>query len=175
MQQFHPGDLRKQLSRQMREVADARRAVNQFPGPCLGQRNKFLHRARRQRGCDHQRHHITGCLRDGRKVAQRIVRQALVHKRIHGDRARYTQQQRVAVGFGLGRQVATDDAVGARAILYDELLAPGFGKALREHARNQVGPGSRGLGNDDAYDSGGVVLTKCIDGLQQYKHRQNIA
>jgi len=64
----------------------------------------------------HQQRRLVRHQRDRREVAQRVVGQRLVQRRI-GGMADVHHEQRVAVGRGLRHQVAADDTARAAAVL----------------------------------------------------------
>ena len=72
-------------------------------------------------GRDRRRHR--GDQRDRLEVLERIVGELGVEERVHHQRAVDRQQQRVAVGLGLGDGLRADDGVGAGAVVDDDLLA----------------------------------------------------
>ena len=57
-------------------------------------------------------------------------------------------QQRVAVGIGLGDHVGADIAVGAGAVVDDDLLAECFAEFLADGARQRVGRTAGSVGHD---------------------------
>ena len=53
------------------------------------------------------------------------------------------EDQRVAVGLALARQVGGDVAVGAGAVIHDERLPHRLGELLRQEPRGDVGRAAR--------------------------------
>ncbi len=73
-----------------------------------------------------------------REVLFGVVRQFFLERRVDGVADRH-HQQRVAVGIRARGQLRRHDAVGAGAVVHDDLLPPGVGQLLAEHARQDVG------------------------------------
>ena len=67
-------------------------------------------------------------------------------------------QQRVPVGRGASRKLGADRAARARARVADYGLTKAFAELLSEQASENIGLGSRRLGDDDAHRFGWVAL-----------------
>ena len=160
VRQFEIGGQREQFAREMGLVANAERSVVELAGTRAAQRDEFLHRPDRQSRIDQQAEWIVGGLGDRHEILERVVRQFLVDVRVHGQRARHGMHQRIAVGFGFGDGFHADDAVRARAVFHDYLLAHGLGNLLPDGARDDVRPRSRRLRHDDA--DGTVRIILCL-------------
>ena len=83
-----------------------------------------------------------------REIAQRVVRQGLEQPGADG-RGVGDQQQRVAIGLGLGNGIAGHHAAGAGLVVHDDRLPQRFAELLRDGARGQVRNAARAEGNDD--------------------------
>src|SRR5690349_7679981 len=94
-------------------------------------------------------------LRDGRDVAARIVRQALVEPRSGRDRD-VVEEKRIAVARRLRDDVRAERTTGARAVVDDERLAKLLPELLPENARNEIARAARRKRDDDANGFGGV-------------------
>src|SRR5262249_54066769 len=68
----------------------------------------------------------------------RVIGQLGVEAGIDHERHFRPDEQRVAVGRRLGDVLRRDLVVGAGLVLDDDLLAPGFGEALRQRAAEGV-------------------------------------
>ncbi len=86
---------------------------------------------------------------DRRETLDRIIGQLGVEARIDHEGHLRANEQRVAVGRGLGDIFRGDLVVGAGLVLDDRLLAPGLGEALRQGAAERVRhPAGRGRHHD---------------------------
>ena len=151
----------------VRQVADAGRAVGQRPGLGLRLRYQFGHRVERPRG-DERETVGAGELRDRRKILERVVGQVLGHMRIGGVRAG-GQQHGVAVGGRAGDALRADDAVGAGARFHDHRLAQRLGQLLRQPACQHVGRAAGGKRLDDLDDAVRICLG-CRAGHRRAQH-----
>ena len=89
-----------------------------------------------------------GQRRDRLEVLQRIVG-LLEAERGVGRQRRRAEQQRLAVGLGLGHQLHADDGVAAAAVLDDHLLAEQRRHLLGDQAARRVGGAARDVGHHD--------------------------
>ena len=80
---------------------------------------------------------------DRREALDRVIGELGVEARIDHEGRFRADEQRVAVGRRLGDVFGGDLVVGARPVLDDRLLAPGFGEALRQHAAERIGDAAR--------------------------------
>ena len=83
-------------------------------------------------------------------VALDVEGQVFVQRRRVGN-ADALQQQRVAVGRGLGGDLGGDHAAAAGAVVDDDLLAQTVGQFLREQPRDDVGAAARGGSREHAH------------------------
>src|SRR5207245_6676612 len=111
---------------------------------------ELLPRLRWQRvGYGEEEPAVTYEIRHRDEVLLRVVRQALVHRRID-DEARGIDEQRVAVGRRLRHDLRADDAVRAGLVFDYERLAELLLELRADHARHRVRPAGRG-GDDHAH------------------------
>ena len=83
------------------------------------------------------------------------------------------QEQRVAIGSGLGCGLGTDDTTGAWSVIDNNLLAQRARELLCDDAGNRVIAASGGEGHNQSDGFGRVVL--CANwnaNTNQHKHRQ---
>ena len=95
--------------------------------------------------------------RDAGEIARQRERLAGQQRFIHGVRVGH-QQQRVAVGRGLGNDVGADHRAAAGLVVDDEALAQRLLQPLREKAGVVVGRAAGGEGHDDADRPVGIAL-----------------
>jgi hypothetical protein len=107
---------------------------------------------------------------DRRESLDRIIGQLGVEARIDHEGRFRPDEQRVAVGRGLGDVFRRDLIVGARLVLDDDLLAPRFGEALRERAGERVGHTAGRGGHDDGHRFARVA---CILRGRRHRHQTN--
>ena len=86
----------------------------------------------------------------GVKSLHRVVRQLAPERRVERDR-HARREQRVAVGLGLGDEVAADDLAGARLVLDHDLLAELGCPERRDRAERSVDAAACGDGNDQVH------------------------
>ena len=100
----------------------------------------------RNRGVDRQDKRHAQEVGDRREILRRIERHLLVQARIDHDRRARRDQQRVAVGRGLGDHGRADVAAGAAAVVDDERLLHRFGEplAIGRAAMSEGPPGGHG-------------------------------
>ena len=73
-----------------------------------------------------------------REVLDDVERQLLVDGHIGGEVADRAQQDRVAVGRGLGGEFQRNDPVGARAVVDDERLLEAFAHFLGDGPHDEI-------------------------------------
>jgi hypothetical protein len=84
------------------------------------------------------------------------------------ERPRGAEQQRVAVGRGLGDALGRHVAAGAGHVLDHDRLAPGFGELVAHHPRNRVGGTAGHEADQDAERLVGIArLRKRVARRQQ--------
>src|ERR1035437_2235340 len=96
-------------------------------------------------------------LRDGCKIAHRIVRKFLVSRWIDGQRAERLQQG-MTVRRRLGDRVGAYDGACTGAVVDHHLAPPALAESLGEHPRNGVAATARHGRHDDAYHPVGIAL-----------------
>jgi hypothetical protein len=129
--------------------ADAEGAVVDLARLLAGERNQIVKRAHGECRIDDQRLRADAKPCDGREIVERVEGKPAVEVRI-GDEGRVRRdQQRVAVGRGLGHGFGADLAGGARLVLHHHLLAQAFREPLRQRARKNVGDAARGKRHDN--------------------------
>ena len=79
--------------------------------------------------------------------------------------------QRVAVGRRLGNDIRADDAVGARAVINNDVLAQLPVELRRQPARDHIGAAAHGKGHDDAYRAIGKSLLRLCHARNQQCER----
>jgi hypothetical protein len=79
---------------------------------------------------------------------ERIIGKLAVQERIHHQRAVDRHQQRVAVRRCLRDRLGTDDRVGSRPIVDDDLLPQVFAHFLTDEAAEKIGGPAGREGND---------------------------
>jgi hypothetical protein len=146
---------------------DAEGAVVDLARLLLGERDEVLHGLHRQRRVDDQRMVDGDEAGDRREALDRIIRQLGVEARIDHEGHLRPDQQRVAVGRGLGDVFRRNLVVGAGLVLDDHLLAPSLGEALRQRASERIGHAAGRRRNDDCYRFGRIV--GCLRG----RHRRD--
>ena len=97
--------------------------------------------------------------RDDAEVAQRVVWQLAVDMRIHRQRPGRSAGNGVAIGGGCHQGLQTDDAVGAGAVVDDDLLADSFRELLADDARHEIGAAAGREHHDHADGFVGVGLS----------------
>jgi hypothetical protein len=123
---------------EMRRIAVTRGAIIELAGIGLGLRDEFADRARRERRIDDQQLGTVGYFGDGDKIPRRVVVAVSRHSRQHRKRAHIAEQQRVAVGFGIGDRLGADHAAAADAVLDDHVLLERGRHVLRHQARHDI-------------------------------------
>ena len=96
--------------------------------------------------------------RHRREILHRIERQRRIDARADRERTDVGEQQRVAIGRGLGDDLRADVAVGAGLVLDDDRLAPRFRELLADRAREDVRRAARRVRHDDADRLCGIGL-----------------
>jgi hypothetical protein len=85
--------------------------------------------------------------RNRRDVADKIVIELLVERRVYGVRYVH-QEERIAIGRRVHYGFGGDIAAGAWTVLNDELLAEPFGQPMRQQAPRDVGCTASGETDD---------------------------
>jgi hypothetical protein len=132
--------LHEKRRRQMERAVEARGAEDQLVRPLLGVGNELLERLVRLRVVDDQNHRVGDEARDRNEIiARELDRPAkqLVDLGEAGDR-HDMHEQRIAVGLGVGRELAADLARGAGLGLDDERLLQNRLEHRGERARDDV-------------------------------------
>ena len=96
--------------------------------------------------------------RDGREVAHRLVAQVLEERCIDGKHADRADQQRVAVGLGLGDELARDRAIRTGLVLDDRRLAEKLLELGADGAPDDVRRAAGNEGDDHPYRLGWKTL-----------------
>ena len=81
-----------------------------------------------------------------RKVTQGVIGQLFVNPRIDGKRTG-GHQQRVTIRIRLGDDIRTDDAVGSRATVGDDLLFQPFGQPVSQKTSDTIHRAANGRRN----------------------------
>ena len=158
---------------EMVRAARPDRRVIDRAGTGFRERDEFLDRIGRKRGMEHQDLRIDHHQTHRRQVLEHVVGQLRVEGR--GDRhaASRSEEQRMAVRARPHDRFYAHDAAGARAIVHDHLLAPGFGELLRDGAPDDIGRPARREMDDQAdglgwigLRGGGVARRQQPDGAQ---------
>ena len=93
-----------------------------------------------------------------REITHGIIGELGIEPHIEGHVGDAAQQQRIAIGRGLGGDVRAHQGAGARAILHDHRLAEQGLQPIRHHAGHRVETTPGGLGNDDLDRMIGKIL-----------------
>jgi hypothetical protein len=84
------------------------------------------------------------------------------------------QQERVAIGCGLGQAIGGDDRAGAGDVLDDEVLAQLLRQEIRHHARSLVCRPAGGIGHDNGNGAAWILLRRSLrDEHEQANGRQH--
>ena len=123
---------------EMSGPADTGRREIKLAGLRLRQRDQFPYGFHRDRRMHHEQERSAADQTDGIETLDRIVRHLSVKRGIDRQHAEVAQQQRVAVGRGLGDVSGTDIAARAAAIFDHDFLPPGFLVPLGNRAPEQI-------------------------------------
>ena len=127
-----------------------------LPGSLLRQRDQFGDRTRRHRRM-HQHDIAARCDQsDRREILARVVADIGIERRVDRERAR-GDQERVAVGLGLGDLARRDGAAGAAAVLDHDGLAEARAHPLGDDARDHVVAAAGRVGHDQRDRTGRIV------------------
>jgi hypothetical protein len=110
---------------------------------------------------------------DRGEALDRIVGQLGIEAGIDHERHFRPDQERVAVGGGLGDIFRCDLIVGAGLVLDDDLLAPGFGETLRQRAAEGVGDPAGRRRYDDRHRFGRITRSLCGRHRRQTNHHHS--
>jgi hypothetical protein len=154
-------DLRnglEQLGAEMRRAADADGGIVECARLLPRERDQLLKIACGQR-CAHDQDLIAHRQhRDRREVALPVVGYALVEARRDRQRAVGCEVERVAVGVRARRELGSDQAASACAVVDHDLLSPDGGELVAEQASQQVAAAASGVRNDEADRAGWELL-----------------
>ncbi len=115
-----------------------------------------------------QRHRHGGDQPDGREVFARIVAGMHVKAGIDRDGAGMAEQQRIAVGRGMGDKAGAECAAGAAAVVDDYLLFEGVRQLGGHHTRHGVHAAARRIGHHQRDDA-----VRIIGGMGAARRGQN--
>ena len=159
MKELHPGLGGEPLAGDVVGRGKAgRRPGNRARLP-FRQLDQLLHRAEGRLGTRDQHHRVARHERDRGEAAHRVVRQLCEQRRVDRERVERHQQQRVAVGRGLGDELGADHLARADAVLHHHRLLPCRGQLLAHHARRDVDRPARRRPHDHAHAFSGVFLS----------------
>ena len=117
----------------MQHITHAGRAKTQWL--LFGECNQLRHVARLHRRVHHQQRTMPdNGIGDGREIAYRVIGQLFVNARVDGEGHR-DMHHGITIRRGLGHDVATDNAVGAAAVIHHDGLAHGCLHLLGQRAR----------------------------------------
>jgi hypothetical protein len=160
------------LAGEMLRGADAGGAEGELAGLRAGERGEFGHALCRDIIVDDQNVGGEAELRDRREILDRVERQLRVEARMDDERPGGTEQERVAVGRALGDALGRHVAARAGHVLDHNRLAPGFGKLVADHPRNDVGGTAGHEADQDAQRLVGIaLLRKRVARRQQRRQR----
>ena len=173
MLQLGAGHRHEKTAHQMLRAAVARRCVMDRVRRRLGQRDEFLHIARRYLWVDQQHIGRVDQLGNRRKALDRVVGHGLVDPRTD-HMCRRHHHQCVAIWRCLGDEVGSDGRSGAGLVLDDELLAHGDRQLLAEDARHHIGETARRKWNNQSHRPVRIALCKSVGQAerQQREHQQ---
>src|SRR6185436_5579982 len=97
---------------------------------------------------------------DRRQVAQRVVGQPGIQRRVHGE-ADVVDENGVAVRRRLRHGLRSYGAPGAAAVIDDDLLAQVFAQTLRQQAPDDVVAAAGGERDDQTYRLRGIDRLCC--------------
>jgi len=127
----------EQLARNVGATADAGRGHIDFAGIGFGVGDEVGNCLGRNRWVQHQDVGVANDASDRRDIADKIVIELVVERRV--DRVRRAdQEQRIAVGGRTHDRLGADIGAGARAVLDDELLTEPLRQPLAHQARGDV-------------------------------------
>ena len=152
------GHLLEQFRSQMVGRAGTAGAVGEAPGILFRQLDQLAHRISGEVGlCDQHvgRGHRE---RDRREVAHWLIAQVLEERGIDGEDANRTDQQRVAIGLGLGDVLGGDRPVRAGLVLDYRGLAEQPLELRADGAADDVGGAAGDERDDDVHRLGGPGL-----------------
>ena len=99
-------------------------------------------------------------LHDGREILHRIERHVFVKTGIHRPGADCRDHNRIAVRRRFGGEFESDVAVGAAAIVDDELLAEPLAEFFAQHAALDVGRAAGDERHDETHGLARVLLRR---------------
>ena len=161
----------EQFTRQMARRAGAGRGEKQFKAVRARRLDQFTDRFDRQRGCDHHQARPAAQRCDRGKIAQAVVGQLRVERRVD-RKARRNHQQRVAIGIGVRGKFAADDAVGAAAVVDDQGLSPRLVQMRADQSCLHVARTTGAEGHDQADRFGRVILCQRIERDRRHGNRK---
>ncbi len=109
-----------------------------------------MHRLRRRGVRHHHDVRLHADQRDRREVGDRVVAERGVEKAVGRVRHR-GDEERVAVGLGLGDRLGADIGAGAGLVLDHDLLAPDLGEPMADDAGDRVGGAAGHERNDEPH------------------------
>ena len=89
---------------------------------------------------------------DIRKIAQRVIRQLFIDRRIGGMRSRL-RHQRITVGVGAHHHLRADLTAGPGAVIRHHRLFPHLGQRTTDNTRGDIGARPRGQGHHHPHRS----------------------
>ncbi len=172
-----PASPGEHFHRHMHRSVVARRAVADGAGPFLGVGYEFLQRLPRavRAHCEHRR--IRGEPRDRHQLIELVHRRAaddLVGLGQDRDR-RQREEQRIAVGFGLGHVGHADAAARAGLVLDNDRRTKHASHRIRGGPRDDVGDASRRKRDDKRNRFGRIDVLRARLRSEQRAHAERRA
>ena len=154
------GERLELLAAQMKDRAEAGRAVGVLAGVFPDQRDQALDVRRRDRRMHAQQRRRHADLRDRLEIADRVIRHLGVEAGIDRVRGHRRHQQRVAVGRSLCDGVRADVAPRADLVLDEELLAEKLSELGADDASDDIGRTAGRERHHDANRPVGIVILR---------------
>ena len=164
-----PGERVQHQQAEMMRRADAGGAGGELAGLGPRQRQQFTDIVRFERRAREQQQRRSGDAGDRREVRDHVIRHAGVQPLVQ-HRGAFHQQQRVAVGRGLGDGVSADHAAGGGSVLHHHGLLQPLGQLLRDQPADRI---DAAAGTDRHHDGD---LARWIElGLRRWREQHQQA
>ncbi len=172
MQDVGPAQVLEPFGGEMGRPAEAAARIGILAGRGAHERDQLGHARRGDIGTHHQHIGKRAHQRYRVEVAHRIETQIAAQMRKQRRGGTRRDQQRVAVGRGLGGERRAGGAGGARRILDDDRPVPALCESLGNHARDNVGRAARRERHDDTDGALGIGRGRALRGRICAEQRQ---